>query len=141
MLYNILRGSQRQVQKKFGQDKDNSLPDLVYLATVFHGNEKLLARAIEAGQVEEYMVKGQRWLRNASKEIVKESGNNWSENISQTGEVDQEKAKALVDAVTAMCWELPALNNGGAQRAIQSGSVPEEAYGPLEDVIQVAYTI
>ena len=128
-------------KKNYGQDRDNSLPDLVYLAKVFNGHKDLLQEAIDKGQVEEFFVQGQRWLRNASKEIVKESGNNWSENISQFGEVDQEKAKALVDAVTAMCWELPALNNSGAQRAIQSGSVPEAAYGPLEDVIQVAYTI
>jgi len=115
------------------------LPEMVYTASLFHGDKVAVEAAIAAGQVERFSVNGVPWLRNATKECVKESGNGWNETISQFGHVDDKKAAELVAAMEAMNWELPELTSCNAQRCLTAGKCPESAHEPLEEVIEATF--
>ena len=135
-LRNHCKEVNARYRKNYGTDNQNGLPELVYIATVFHGNKELAMEAIAAGQVERFTEQGQPWLRHASKQCTKESGNMWKEELSQFGNIDEEKAKALSDAIETMAWDLPKLGEASNVKAISAGVVPESAHEPLEDVAQ-----
>ena len=79
----------RKYKEKKATDGMEALPEITFLAHKFNGNDQLLQRAIDAGEVTRYKGKDGRWwcghgIMAASETVVNRSGQEWSGKAKQS---------------------------------------------------------